>query len=355
MGTLARWAVLVALVGCNETPRPEIASPVASASATPVAAASAAPPPCTPGASSQMTVHFFDVGQALAALVELPDGKLVMVDTGDDPARSDEQCHGACRGWHAHLMSKLHDVVGSRAIDLLWITHQHSDHLGGAVDVLGSYKVTTLVDNGQEPNKKEVREVHDAAARAGVRVVTVDPSRRDVPIASAAVHLSAIVPAVWPASCAQRPNDCSIGLRIDDCRSSVLFVGDAEKLEEAQLDPHGNATLLQVGHHGSETSTSAAFLEKVRPSYAVISCAKKDEGTNDTYCHPREPVIERLDAVLGGEMSGSVLSFDGKRHCKNGGAENWRPAPTRARLFVTARDGDVTLRTLGDASFTRVD
>ena len=303
-----------------------------------------------------MTVHFFDVGQALAALIELPDGRLVLVDTGDAPARSEEQCHGACRGWHAHLMSKLHDVVGARAIDLLWITHQHSDHLGGAVDVLANFKVAALVDNGQEPSKKEVREMHEAAARAGARYVTVDPEHHEVPLAPAgSVRLAAVVPRAWPADCAHEPNDCSIGLRIDDCRSSVLFVGDAEKLEEPQLDPGGQATLLQVGHHGSETSTTAAFLQRVKPSYAVISCAKKDEGTNESYCHPREAVIDRLDAVLGGAMAGRVVAFDGKRRCKKAGAEDWRPTPTRARLFVTARDGDVTLRTLGDAAFTRVE
>jgi competence protein ComEC len=355
-GEVVRRIALVALllVACREAPRPETATPPVAASAT-TTAASAPPSACRPGPAMAMTVRFFDVGQGLSALVELPGGRLVLVDTGDDPARSEEQCHGACRGWHAHLMSKLHEAVGSRTIDLLWITHQHSDHLGGAADVLANYKVATLVDNGQEPNKKEVRGMHEAAARAGARYVTVDPEHHEVPlVVGGGVRLAAVVPSAWPTDCAHSPNDCSIGLRIDDCRSSVLFVGDAEKIEEARLDPGGQATLLQVGHHGSETSSSAGFLDRVRPSYAVISCAKKDEGTNETYCHPREDVVERLDAVLGGQTSGSVAAFDGKRRCKKAGADDWKTTSTRARLFVTARDGDVTLRTDGDATFTRV-
>ena len=91
---------------------------------------------------------------------------------------------------------------------------------------------------------------------------------------------------------ASDPNACSIALRIDYCKSSALFTGDAPREEEEVLDTRGKVTVLQVGHHGSKTSTGDAFLQQTRPKYAVISAAKPSEGTNDGYCHPRAVVVE---------------------------------------------------------------
>lgn len=302
-----------------------------------------------------MTVRFYDVGQGLAALVELPDNRVILVDTGDNPARSEEQCHGACAAWHQRLMSDLGRDLAGRPIELLWITHQHSDHLGGAVDVLEHFQVSHLVDNGEEPKKEEVVRLHRAAASRGVPVMVVAPGKTALPIeGSPSVRLSAVVPTAWPHDCTKEPNDCSIGLRIDDCSSSVLFVGDAEKSEEGVLAPLAPVTLLQVGHHGSDTSSSVAFLDRVQPKYAVISAAKKGEGTNEEYCHPRRSVIDRLTSRTGGPGAGAVTSFDGSKGCgKKTEAEHWQETPGSAHLWITARDGDVVLSTTGDGVFTR--
>jgi len=86
----------------------------------------------------------YDAGQALSALVTLPDGRRVLVDTGESPRRP---CKG-CMAWHEHVMTGLRTDLGNGGIDLLWITHQHSDHVGGAADVLSSFKVNLFVDNG---------------------------------------------------------------------------------------------------------------------------------------------------------------------------------------------------------------
>ena len=308
---------------------------------------------CGPGAPP-MTVRFYDVGQGLAVLVDLPDGRRVLVDTGDNPRRSDAQCHGACPIWHERLMAGLARDVGARGIDLLWITHQHSDHLGGAVDVLDHFAVKDLVDNGEDVEKAEVRRVHDAAARRGTRLTAVGPGARELPIAStAAVRFTAVVPPRWPTRCESDANDCSIGLRIDYCRSSVLFVGDAERREEALLDPGGPVTLLQVAHHGSDTSSSAAWLARAQPSYAVVSAGHPQEGSNLGYCHPRQGVVERLVAQLGGAPAPALAAFDGQVSCTPAHADHWHQVATSDRLFVTARDGDVVLATTGDGRFER--
>src|SRR5258706_14889481 len=82
---------------------------------------------------AKLRVRFFDVAQGLSALVELPDGRRVLVDTGDVANRSG--CGPTCQTAHQHLVQQLGSVLGGKPIDLLWITHQHSDHIGGAIDL----------------------------------------------------------------------------------------------------------------------------------------------------------------------------------------------------------------------------
>jgi len=314
----------------------------------------AAPPPSSPscGDGRAMTVRFYDVGQGLAVLVELPDGRHVLVDTGDEPHRSG--CGEACAAGNAHLLSSLRTDLRGAPIDLLWLTHPHSDHIGGAPSVLEAFPVKQYVDDGRGAGKAEVRRARRAAEEHGVPVHVVQPGDTAVPLASSGdVRLTAVVPPAWPASCARDPNECSIGLRVDYCASSVLLLGDAEHEEEAVLDPGGPVTLLQVPHHGSETSTSPVFLSRARPKYAVISAGKPGEGMNREYCHPRALVVKRLSRVLGGEATTPLVSFDGER-CDRAVPADWVAVPASERLWATERDGDVALETRGDGVFQRV-
>jgi competence protein ComEC len=299
-----------------------------------------------------MTVHFYDVGQGQAVLVELPDGRHVLVDTGDEPRRSG--CGEACAASSAHLVSSLRADLRGAPIDLLWLTHPHSDHIGGAPLVMEAFPVREYVDDGRDTSRAEVQRARRAAAEHGVAMHVVEPGNAQVPLASSPdLRFRAVVPGAWPPACAHDPNECSIGLRIDDCASSVLLLGDAEHEEEALLDPGGPVTLLQVAHHGSETSTSPAFLSRARPRYAVISAGKAGEGMNREYCHPRAIVVRRLSRVLGGETTRTLTSFDGDR-CDRATPADWVAVPASERLWATERDGDVVLTTVGDGIFRPV-
>jgi len=237
----------------------------------------------------------------------------------------------------------------------LWITHQHSDHIGGAADVLEQIHVVNYVDNGLDSGKKQVETTHLAAVAAHTTVGAVDPLHGAVPLQnSSLVKISAIVRSKrWTDSCTDNPNDCSIGLRIDYCQSSVLFMGDAEKGEEGVLDPGGPVTVLQVAHHGGDTSTTSEFLAKAKPKYAVISGSKPGVGLNVTYCHPRKSVVDRLTDALGGPGKKSLQAFDGEVLCKGASAEHWPQVKVADRLYATQRDGDIVLTTLGDGEFKR--
>lgn len=345
---IAAWAALGACssrAGISPAPPPVIVPPSPPPPSPP-------PPSPTCGDGGQrLRVHFYDVGQALAALVDLPDGRHVLVDTGDSPVRSG--CGDVCATKHAALLDKLRADLHGAPIDLLWVTHQHSDHIGGAPEVLAAFKVGTYADNGKDEHKAEVRLAHRAALEHGARIAIVDPAHAEAPLAgSSGVRVTPVVPPGWPPSCAHDPNACSILLRVDYCASSVLFTGDAEHDEEAHLGALAPVTLLQIGHHGSETSTTPAFLSRAKPRYAVISAGRPDEGLNADYCHPRALIVERLTKLLGGPGRQTLRAFDGNR-CAGSKPSEWIDAPASDRLWATERDGDVVLSTAGDGVFVR--
>jgi len=369
------WPVGVVSVGlallavCSKTPGG--AGPRTLPVPTPVPLPMAAPALPTPASTDAscaggrpMTLHFYDVGQALSVLVDLPDGRHVLVDAADQPRR--EGCGDVCARAQTHLLERLRSDLRGAPIDMLWITHQHSDHIGGAPEILASLPVTLYVDNGRDGRKGEVRRAREAAAAHGAQVRVVDPEHLDPPLrGSPNVGLTPIVPPAWPRSCANKggdENECSIALRIDYCRSSVLLAGDAEHEEEKLFDPGRPVTLLQVGHHGSDTSSSPAFLARTRPLYAVLSAGKPDEGLNRDYCHPRASVVQRLSRVLEADAAGAGLpasatkatlaAFDGTR-CDRATPADWVAVPTSDRLWATERDGDVVLVTTGDGVFAR--
>ena len=308
---------------------------------------------CGPASRPPLRVHFYNSGQGLAALVTLPNGTKILIDAGESPTRVD--CD-SCAEWHERVMEGLDAEVGKGPLELLWITHQHSDHLGGAPAVLSAFRPSFYVDNGLDLSKGTVHFAREAALSAGVQIAAIDPSHAELPpFDTGEVTLTPIVPAAWPAGCRDDPNACSIGLRFDYAESSILFTGDGTNEEAAQLDPRGEVTLLQVGHHGSDTATDAPFLDRIRPKYAVISVGKPNEGTNSGYCHPRSDVIGRLTAAMGGAGRDAVGAFDGRARCDATAPapEHWIEVPASDRLWVTARDGDVLLSTTGDGNFTR--
>jgi len=322
--------------------------------------AEAAAPAC---GGKPLTVLFFDVGQGLSALVKLPDDRNILIDAGESPTRP--ACGAPCKDWNARLLAALPAALGTPKLDALWITHQHSDHLGGVPSILNGLSLGVYIDNGRDLGKAGVNDARNAALASGAQILVESPGDTTPPLpATKQVKLTPVLPAAWPHDCVSgsppNPNECSIALRIDYCRSSILFTGDAGEGDgtsdggiEPAIDP-GEIGLLQVGHHGSATSSSEPFLQKIRPKYAVISSGKIDEGTNAGYCHPRAVTVTALTAVMGGAGTTTIKAFDGSVKCGANKPTHWLDIPSNDHLWSTARDGDVVLITKGDGSFTRV-
>ena len=247
-------------------------TPPTTDSTTPPITESTTPPTTqpTPPTNSSFEIHFIDVGQADAALV-LCDGKAMLIDGGN--AEDSNLLYSYLK---KNNISHLDYVIG---------THAHEDHIGGLAGALNYASVGTAYCPVKSYDTKAFGNFVSALSKHGVSI-TVPSKGNSFTLGSATCSILAIN------TDNSDPNNTSIVLRIVYGETSFLFTGDAERVvEQAILNGGANikSTVLKVGHHGSESSTSYVWLREVMPQYAVISVGKEN-----SYGHPTEEVLSRL-------------------------------------------------------------
>ncbi len=231
--------------------------------------------------SAELTM--IDVGQGDALAVRSPMGRWLLIDAGPAGGRFDA---GAAR-----VLPYLRER-GVDRLEALVITHADLDHFGGAESVLSAVPVESIVDPGVPAPKEPWARLLKQASSADLRWTVVDDRTE--------WNLDGMVVEVW------RPPDSLIaesegsganaaslviGLRYGSFRA--LFTGDAPVVVEEEAGRRfGDVTLLKVGHHGSKTSTSEAFLEAIRPEVALISV-----GRRNRFGHPEPEVLRRLEGT----------------------------------------------------------
>ena len=251
---------------------------------------------------------FLDVGQGDAALVDLPDGSAILIDGGGlvgSPIDTGERVVAPM------LRSRRRDRLA-----LAVLSHPHPDHFGGLATGLGATAVGQLWDTGQ--GEREDMGGGYAVVLRNLRAQHV-PILRPPSICGAhrigGAELTVLAPCPEP-TVDRGPNDNSIVLRIAFGERAFLFVGDAEEQEEQDLLtlPAGalRADVLKVGHHGSRTSSSPAFLAAVRPDVAVVSV-----GARNRFGHPHPTTLASLAGaharVLRTDEEGAVtVATDGR-------------------------------------------
>ncbi len=246
-----------------------------------------------------LLMEAIDVGQGDSLLLITPDGKTLLVDGGGFGGGPRHQPQNFDIG--EDVVSPTLWARGIRHLDAVALTHAHSDHIDGLFAVLRNFHPAQLWV-GDNPPVPIYKALLAEAARLHVRVRSFRAGD-SFAFGRAQVHVLAPSRSYRPGPTAT--NDDSMVLHVAYGDTSVLLEGDAEApVEHAMLAERGLAsTLLKVGHHGSITSTRPAFLARVAPRWAVISC-----GLHNRYGFPREEVLQELQAA---HVRTYITAFDG--------------------------------------------
>jgi len=255
-----------------------------------------------------LLVEAIDVGQGDSLLLITPGGKTLLVDGGGfggGPRQAPQEFDIGDQ-----VVSQALWARGIRRLDVVALSHAHSDHMGGLPAVLNNFHPRELWV-GNNPPVAPYHALLDQASALHVHVRSLHAGDT-LTLGGAQVSVLAPLASYHPGD-APANND-SMVLHVAYGASSVLLEGDAEApIEDAMLSEHGlESTLLKVGHHGSLTSTRPEFLSRVRPQCAVISC-----GLRNRYGHPRMEVLEELQAAgvrtFSTDINGATcFALDGK-------------------------------------------
>lgn len=218
--------------------------------------------------SDQLNIFYFNVGQADCTLITI-NNKNMLIDAGQD---SDGE----------YIVEFLEEK-NIKKIDYFIITHGDIDHSGGAKDIINSINIENMfMPQGIIESEEEYQEIKELAEKQEVQMPKVEVDQEF----SLDVASFKIISVKNNIDC--EPNDSSIVIRLNYLNTNYLFMGDATTDIEDEIECDA-VDVLKVGHHGSGSSTSTEFLEKVQPKYAIISA-----GNHKGYNHPSEEVLERL-------------------------------------------------------------
>lgn len=225
---------------------------------------------------NKMKAIFLDVGQGDSSLIKAPGGQVILVDGGPD--------NKVLQGLGKNL------PFWRRRIDFLVLSHYHDDHITGLIEIIKRYQVGTLIYQEKMPDSLLVSELLRIASQKKVRLLSLG-SQASLSLGSNC-DLNLLNPAVLGI---KEDANNSLVSKLDCEGRELLFAGDNnEKVEEALLGSNWplKADIFKASHHGSNTSNSADFLEKVAPRLIVISV-----GADNRFGHPGRYFLERAAAL----------------------------------------------------------
>ncbi len=251
-----------------------------------------------PASGAPLLLDLLDVGQG-DAMVLRHEGRTVLVDAGQSPSV---------------ILPQL-QALGVHQLDLVVASHAHADHIGALDEVLSELRVSYYMDNRLPHTTRTFQNVIDAVRTRGITYLPATPGRR-VELSDEAVLTVLAPPQVHFEDTRSDHNSNSVVLWLQHGEVDMLLTGDIEAPSEAWLVSQGlpdDIEVLKVPHHGSNHSSTEAFLDAVAPDVALVSC-----GADNRYGHPGEETLARLHArnvlVFRTDRSGNVrVLSDGER------------------------------------------
>jgi len=227
-----------------------------------------------------LKVYFLDVGQGDSILIETPDGTQTLIDSGRNNT----------------VINQISEIIPffDRTLDIIIPTHSDADHVGGFPEILKRFQIKNYFDSGFIDNDDLNNEISLLVQNEkGIQKKII--SRGDEIILDKENNITLKI--LWPTLGFQTDdnNERSVVTRLDYKDTSFLFTGDAGiEIEKKIIENNSNNLLdvdiLKAGHHGSKTSSSPEFLEKVSPEITIISA-----GKDNKFGHPHKEVIDNLE------------------------------------------------------------
>jgi competence protein ComEC len=289
--------MIIAAVNAPQKEKPLTASK--SEQATQVAQTEA---PAETSKSNELKVHYIDVGQGASQLIIGSTGKTILIDAGNNDKEK--------------LVVDYLKQQNINKIDILIGTHPDADHIGGLDAVIDNFEIGKIYMPKVQSNTITFEDVLTSIQKKGLKVST----------AKAGLVLdwetNAVLNMIAPVGDYSDANDMSTVIHLTFGETSFLFTGDAEsKSEHDMLNSKVSlkSDVLLVGHHGSKSSTTQAFLDAVNPSCAVIQV-----GKNNNYDHPTAEVLKRLsdkgiNTYRNDEQGNIIFTSNGKDIAVNQG------------------------------------
>ena len=222
-----------------------------------------------------LTVAFLDIGQGDAIFIEAPNGSQVLIDGGPNQK----------------VLSELSKVMPfyDRSIDVVIATHPDADHIGGLPEVLARYDIEYVFDSASASDTGVYKEWTSSVEKENARYTHVFRGTRILLGENA--RLDILYP--FPGQISEDANNMSVVAKLIYGKTCFILTGDLERVGEFKLlGDDISCEVLKIGHHGSKTSTSDAFLAAIAPKFAVIQ-----SGEDNKYGHPNGIVLNKLQAA----------------------------------------------------------
>ncbi|GAB3252271.1 helix-hairpin-helix domain-containing protein [Chitinimonas naiadis] len=319
-------------------------------------------------AGQTMRVHFIDVGQGAATLVEFPCAAM-LIDTGGE---RNPEFNGTDELMHYldtffALRPDLHNTLHS-----LVLTHPHSDHTQGVQAVISKYKVLNALTNGLETGSGRLGQIalqrkvaeaeetptpdddigyqaiwqRDIPKDTGLTNAVIDPiSCTDIDPRITALWGQVDHSLDWTTKQLGNGNNHSVAIRVDFGKASLLIAGDLEDTAMPSMIAHYQGSklldvdVMTVNHHGSHNGTTDAWLRATTPDYAVIEMGSPERQrpwTAWAYGHPRKDAVERLQRLVAASRPETNVSVASK-------VKTFVPFKLTRAIYGTGWDGTVIL------------